>query len=79
MDGNDVIGASDLAAPDLADFDQQWDTPGMKFKASDDQAKLGGYVQVLDIWTPARTSADCKLDSRYDYNDGYYRGKLRLV
>jgi serine protease Do len=74
---NDVIGASISAAPNLNDYYNSWAAPGMLFQVSDDLATLGGYVQVLDAWRPTYTEA-CKLDGRYDYNDGFYRGKMDL-
>jgi serine protease Do len=77
MDGSDVIGAMVAAAPDLDAYLQTWTAPGMLFRVSDDLATLGGYVQVLDAWRPTY-SGDCKLDGRYDYNDGFYRGKMDL-
>jgi serine protease Do len=77
MDGNDVIGASISAAPDLDAYNRTWDAPGMFFGVSDDLALLGGHVQILDAVRPDYLG-DCKLDSRSDYNDGYYRGKADL-
>jgi serine protease Do len=77
MDGNDVIGASISAAPDLDAYNRTWDAPGMFFGVSDDLARLGGHVQILDAIRPDYLS-DCKLDGRSDYNDGYYRGKADL-
>jgi serine protease Do len=47
----------------------------VKFDVSDDLAKLGGYIQVLDFYRSNTYVTDCELDGRYDYNDGYYRGK----
>jgi hypothetical protein len=47
----------------------------MRFDVSDDLAKLGGYVQVLDIYSDSAFLDDCELDGRYDYDDGFYRGK----
>lgn len=77
MDGNDVIGARIAAAPDLNAYLNSWGASGMLFQVSDDLARLGGYVQVLDVWRPTYAAA-CKLDGRYDYNDGFYRGKMDL-
>lgn len=74
MESGDVLGASISAAPDLDAFLNTWTAPGMFFAVSDDLAKLGGYIQVLDLLRPD-FAASCKLDNRYDYNDGYYRGK----
>ena len=77
VDGNDVIGASISAAPDLDAYNRTWDAPGMFFGVSDDLARLGGHVQILDAIRPDYLG-ECKLDSRSDYNDGYYRGKADL-
>jgi serine protease Do len=77
VDGSDVIGAMVAASPDLQSYLNGWTTPGILFRVSDDLALLGGYVQVLDAWRPTYSSS-CKLDGRYDYNDGYYRGKMDL-
>ena len=77
VDGNDVIGASITASPDLESYARTWGTPGLFFGVSDDLASLGGHVQILDAIRPDYLG-DCKLDSRSDYNDGYYRGKADL-
>lgn len=73
FDGDDVIGASIYAAPDLDGFLNTWTQPGVIFNASDDLARLGGYVQLLDIISSDFRGV-CELDGRYDYDDGYYRG-----
>lgn len=75
VDGGDVIGARLIAAPNLDGFLSTWGTPGLRFNVSDDLAKLGGYIQVLDIYR-ADYLAVCELDNRYDYDDGYYRGSF---
>jgi serine protease Do len=77
VDGNDVIGASISAAPDLESYNRTWGAPGLFFGVSDDLALLGGHVQILDAVRPDYLG-DCKLEGRYDYNDGYYRGKYDL-
>jgi serine protease Do len=77
IDEGDTIGAAISAAPDLDSFYNTWDESGVFFGASDDLAKLGGYVQLLDIRRGAYNQ-DCKLDGRYDYDDGYFRGKYDL-
>lgn len=75
VDGDEVIGASIYAAPDLDGFLNTWGTPGVIFNVSDDLARLGGYIQLLDIISADYRGA-CELDGRYDYDDGYYRGKF---
>jgi len=66
--------ASVFAAPSLQEFDNSWGTPGVKFNVTRDKEKIGGHIQVLD-WTRGQSFLkDCELDSRYDYDDGYYRG-----
>jgi serine protease Do len=77
MDGEDVIGASIWAAPDLQAFTDTWDVPGVMFDVSDDLARLGGYVQLLDYYREDYLKA-CKLDQRYDYEDSAFRGKYDL-
>ncbi len=74
IDSGEVIGASIWAAPDLDGFINTWGTPGVIFNVSDDLARLGGYVQLLDIERESWIGS-CELDGRYDYDDGYYRGK----
>jgi serine protease Do len=71
--GADV--ASIFAAPDLQQFTTNWGTPGVQFNVTADKEKVGGHIQVLD-WTRSSYDflGDCELDSRYDYDDGYYRG-----
>ncbi|MCX6070068.1 MAG: S1C family serine protease [Chloroflexi bacterium] len=66
--------ASIYAAPDLQQFQENWGTPGVRFNVTADKEKVGGHIQVLD-WTRSYDFlVDCELDSRYDYDDGYYRG-----
>jgi serine protease Do len=74
VDGGDVIGSSIWASPDLNAFANSWTQPGVIFDVSNDLAKLGGYVQLLDI-RRQDFNGTCELVGRYDYNDGYYRGK----
>lgn len=76
LDG-DVIGAQITAAPDIDAYNNQWDAPGLFFGVSDDLAKLGGYVQLLDIYRDYYKE-NCSYNNRYDYDDGYYRGKYDL-
>jgi serine protease Do len=68
------IGVAISAAPSLSDFDSYYDAEGVFFGASDTFAQIGGYVEFLDYYTGAY-SGDCKLDGRFEYNDGLYRGK----
>jgi serine protease Do len=70
----EVIGVAISAAPFLDDFNGYYNSPGVFFGASDTFAKFGGYVQFLDYYSSDYRTA-CKLEGRYDYNDGYYRGK----
>jgi serine protease Do len=74
-DSGETIGASIYAAPNVNDFLNTWGTPGVIFNVSDDLARYGGYIQLLDIYSED-FRAVCDLDGRYDYDDGYYRGKF---
>jgi len=77
VDGEDTIGAAVSAAADLDAFNNTYSESGVFFGASDDLARLGGYVQLLDIRRQSFIQ-DCKLDNRYDYEDEVYRGKYDL-
>lgn len=77
VDEEDTIGAAISAAADLDAFNTTYSESGVFFGASDDLARLGGYVQLLDIRRQVFIQ-DCKLDSRYDYEDEVYRGKYDL-
>lgn len=77
VDGSDTIGASISAAANLQAFNDGYDEPGVFFGVSDDIAKLGGYIQLLDVYRDTFTSA-CKLEGRYDYEDVAYKGAYDL-
>jgi serine protease Do len=74
VDSGDVIGAQIMAAPDLDGFSNTWSVPGVIFSVSDDLARLGGYVQLLDLYREGYLK-HCELESRYDYEDTVFRGK----
>ncbi|MHB8194102.1 MAG: S1C family serine protease [Bellilinea sp.] len=77
MDGDDVIGAAITAAGSLENFYTYYDEPGVFFGATDDIAKLGGYIQLLDVYRDTYRQ-DCKLDGRYDYEDTAFKGAYDL-
>lgn len=76
-DGGDTIGAAISASADLDGYNQTWSESGVFFGASDDLARLGGYVNLLDVRRDVFVDS-CKLDGRYDYEDAVYRGKYDL-
>jgi len=76
-DGGEVIGSAISAAADLDSYLNTWSESGAFFGASDDLAKLGGYVNLLDVRRDDLMD-DCKYDDRYDYEDEVYRGKYDL-
>ena len=73
-DGDTVLGASITAAADIDAFNGQYYEPGVFFGASNDIAKLGGYVQLLDVYRESYR-VDCELNGRYDYEDSGFEGK----
>lgn len=77
IDGDETIGSAISAAADLDAFNNTWTESGVFFGASDDLAKLGGYVNLLDVRREAFRDS-CKLEGRYDYEDALYRGKYDL-
>jgi serine protease Do len=76
-DGGDTIGSQISASADLDSYWNTWTESGAFFGASDDLAKLGGYINLLDILRDT-FSEDCKYEGRYDYEDVVYRGKYDL-
>jgi serine protease Do len=74
IDDGDTIGSAISAAADLDAYYDTWTESGVFFGASDDLARLGGYVNLLDVRRDAFLD-DCELDNRYDYEDALYRGK----
>jgi serine protease Do len=73
----DIIGSSISGAADLENYIETWNESGVFFGASDDLAKLGGYVNLLDVERDIYRQY-CKLEGRYDYSDALYRGKYDL-
>lgn len=78
-DEGDVIGAMITAAADLEAYYDTWSEPGVQFSVSDDLARLGGYVQILDLYRDLYRD-ECELEGRYEYgeDDPYYRGRYDL-
>ncbi len=70
----EVIGAGITASPDIDEFRNSWNVPGVDFLVSDDLTNQIGYLQLLDEENLYRRD-DCEYEGRYDYDDGYYRGK----
>ena len=76
-DEGETIGSAIAAAANLEDYINSWSESGVFFGASDDLAKLGGYVNLLDVRRDFLID-ECKYDSRYDYEDVAFRGKYDL-
>lgn len=71
------IGASITASADMDAFNNGYDQSGLFFGVSDEIAKLGGYVQLLDVYRESYRQ-DCDLNGRYDYTDSAFEGKYDL-
>ena len=76
-DGGDTIGSGITAAADLDAYLNSWTESGVFFGASDDLARYGGYVNLLDI-RRGDLMDDCKYKDRFNYEDEVYRGKYDL-
>jgi serine protease Do len=76
-DSGETIGSTISAAADLESYINSWSESGVFFGASDDLAKLGGYVNLLDVRRDFLID-ECKYDTRYDYEDVAFRGKYDL-
>lgn len=77
IDGETVLGPSITASADLESFTYDYFQPGIFFAASSEIAKLGGYVQILDVYRESYRQ-DCELTGRYDYADSAFEGKYDL-
>jgi len=77
IDGETVLGPSITASADLEAFTYDYFQPGIFFAASSEIAKLGGYVQILDVYSESYRQ-DCELTGRYDYADSAFEGKYDL-
>jgi serine protease Do len=77
VDGDLVLGASITASADVKAFTNEYYQPGVFFGASDQIAKLGGYVQLLDVYRESYRK-DCELNTRNDYVDSAFEGKYDI-
>jgi len=77
MDGGTTFGASISASADLDAFNYGYYQPGIFYAASDEIARFGGYVQLLDVYRDSYMG-DCELAGRYDYVDSGFEGKYDL-
>ena len=68
---DELVGNTIIAAPDLDDFYNTWDTPGVFFGAS---AVLLDRMDPGDLLDPTGFSDECTYDDRYDYEDAIYTG-----
>jgi serine protease Do len=86
VDGDDVIGSAISAAADLDTYNSVWGESGVFFGVSDDLAKLGGYVNLLDVFRDdydENYGGQCKFEDRVNYGEGdwedaYYRGRMDI-
>ncbi len=71
---DETIGASISAAANLDEFNNYFDEPGVFFGVSNDMAKLGGYVQLLDSYRSTFKDDGCTVEGRTDYDDSVFEG-----
>ncbi len=69
----EVIGSAITAAADVDRFLNTYEEPGVFFGVSDQLSKLGGYIQMLDVYRDSFRS-DCKNKGRFDYEDTAFEG-----
>lgn len=74
---NPLPSARIRASTNLADYDN-YKADGLEIIASATLARLGGYLQVLDILR-ADYMTDCKYDKRYTYKDDFYEGSYDIL
>ncbi len=69
--GDGPIGASLSVAPDVQDFNDTWETPGVFIGVSEEVAAAFTPDEVLDVF---EFSDDCTYDDRYDYETDTLEG-----
>ncbi len=70
VDGEEM-GPSLTAAPNIADFEDSWQTPGLFFAAPQDLVDEVSEAELLDAFD---FSDECTFDERVDYADELYTG-----
>jgi serine protease Do len=73
VDSEEVIGAAITAAASIDNFNAYYTEPGVFFGATDDIARLGGYIQVLDVYRDWYRE-ECTFEYREDYEDAAFEG-----
>ncbi len=71
------VAASLMVAPNLQAF-TNFQGPGIWVTASEDFAKVVGYVQMLDWFKVNVYQDNCKYEGRVNYEDELYRGKADI-
>ena len=69
--GDGPIGVSLSVAPDVQEFNDTWETPGVFIGVSEDVAAAFTPDEVLDVF---EFSDDCTYDDRYDYETDSLEG-----
>jgi serine protease Do len=65
------------AAPDLLDFQETWDVPGIIYELTPDATLYGGYQNYLNLLTDGLDTV-CTYEGQEDYNDGLFAGAFQL-
>ncbi len=72
---DETVGNTIIAAPNIDDFYNSWDTPGVFFGASEVLLDITDPGDLLD---PTGFADECTYDDRYDYEDPVYTGAYDL-
>ena len=78
VDSEEVIGAAITAAASIDNFNAYYTEPGVFFGATDDIARLGGYIQVLDVYRDWYRE-ECTFEYREDYEDAAFEGAFDVL
>ena len=62
--GDGPIGDALVAAPDVQDFNDKWDVPGVFIAVSEE---MGSSLEVAEVLDSSDWKDDCTYDDRYDY------------
>lgn len=70
--GDPFVGV--MAAPDLAEFENSWNSPGVAIFASETAVSPDAPAQLIEAMTSSMATDGCTLDTAEPYDDGMHQG-----
>lgn len=70
--------ASLYIAPNLNNYYNNYDAPGVHLAASKNWGQIGGYMQLLEAVRNTWYQGNCDFDERFDFDDGVFEGAIEI-